>query len=83
MAFGDRTIKILDVSDGQELFSCIGHSGNIASIAWRPDGKLLASASGDKTARVWDAQTESASKGQHPHCEHQRMREGTAVAAGP
>jgi len=65
MAFGDRTIKILDVSDGQELFSCIGHSGNIASIAWRPDGKLLASASGDKTARVWDAQTESASRGQH------------------
>ncbi|HIO77970.1 TPA: hypothetical protein EYG59_05215 [Candidatus Poribacteria bacterium] len=64
MAFGDRTIKILDASDGQELFSCVGHSGDIASVAWSPNGKLLASASRDKTAKVWDAQTESASRGQ-------------------
>ena len=64
MASGDRTIKILDASDGQELFSCVGHSGDIVSVAWSPNGNLLASASKDETAKVWDARIESASRGQ-------------------
>ena len=64
MASGDRTIKILNASDGQELFSCVGHSGDIVSVAWSPNGKLLASASKDETAKVWDARIESASRGQ-------------------
>ena len=34
-----------------------GHTKSINTLAFSPDGKRLASASGDKTARVWDVNT--------------------------
>ena len=34
-----------------------GHSGYVRSVAYSPDGKHVASASGDAAVRVWGAQT--------------------------
>src|SRR5260370_26362677 len=36
-------------------FTYSGHSDYVSAVAWSPDGKRIASASGDHTAQVWDA----------------------------
>ena len=36
-------------------FACSGHSSRITAVVWSPDGKHLASASYDKSARIWDS----------------------------
>jgi WD40 repeat protein/serine/threonine protein kinase len=40
-----------------EILTLKGHTGQVASVAYSPDGKRLASASYGGTTKVWDAQT--------------------------
>ena len=56
-ASGDRTARIWDAANGQNVVVLRGHSRVIRSAAFSPDGKMVVTASEDKTARIWDAET--------------------------
>jgi WD40 repeat protein/serine/threonine protein kinase len=38
-----------------ELHTFIGHRAKVTAVSWSPDGKRLATASGDGTAKLWEA----------------------------
>jgi WD40 repeat protein len=46
---------VWDAESGKELQTLRGHSESVAGVAFSPDGKRLATASWDHTAKVWDA----------------------------
>ena len=50
-------VKIHDVSDRTERFSLKGHTGRVTCVIHSPDGKLIATASWDRTVGLWDSAT--------------------------
>ena len=45
--------KLSDVASGEELKTLKGHSSFVNSVAFSPDGKILAGGSGN-TIKLWD-----------------------------
>ncbi|CAM2070290.1 Non-specific serine/threonine protein kinase [Sulfidibacter corallicola] len=49
--------SLWDLSSGERKAALSGHSAEIRGIAFSPDGKTLASASGDRKILLWDVQS--------------------------
>jgi WD40 repeat protein len=54
---GDRNATIWDAATGRVLLELTGHSLDVASIAYSPDGRRILTSSWDQTAKLWDALT--------------------------
>ena len=58
-AGADGLAKVWDATSGELLLTLAGHSAGLHSLAYSPDGLLIATASDnpDTSVKVWDAQT--------------------------
>jgi WD40 repeat protein/serine/threonine protein kinase/Tfp pilus assembly protein PilF len=50
-------VKISDAATGKTLVTCAGHTGSVIGVTFSPDGRRLATAGFEGTARIWDAET--------------------------
>ena len=73
-----KKIKLWNVETGQKIKTLSGHNGAIFGLAFRPDGKVLASASGDRTVKLWEV-----ASGDRRDTLSQSLKELYAVAFSP
>jgi WD40 repeat protein len=55
LAVGKTVAAVYDTSSGRERHRLAGHQDFISAVAWRPDGKVLATGGRDGVIRLWDA----------------------------
>jgi hypothetical protein len=53
----DHTARLWDVASGKLIRTLQGHSGDVDSVVFSPDGRSIFTASWDHTARQWDKET--------------------------
>ena len=49
-----KAIKLLNIESGKVVHTFQGHTGNVRSLGFSPDGALLASGSDDKSIKIWN-----------------------------
>ncbi|MBL9003976.1 MAG: PD40 domain-containing protein [Myxococcales bacterium] len=55
-SIGEPMARLFDSTDGRFVAELKGHSENIRSVAFSPDGRRLVTTSADHTARIWKAE---------------------------
>jgi len=55
----DHGLRAFDMATGKVLLEPQGHRGPVTQLAYRRDGKVLASGSKDRTIRIWDLATKA------------------------
>jgi WD40 repeat protein len=53
----EKGVRIWDARTGDQVRSIAGHSARVLSVAFSPDGRLLATGAGDGTASLWNVAT--------------------------
>jgi WD40 repeat protein len=74
--------QIWDTSTRQAIVQLVGHSGDVRSVAFFPDGKQIMSASKDGTFRVWDIELLE-EKGEMDGWQVDRDRDDNCWIVGP
>ena len=47
------TAQVWDLSSGRTLAELKGHQKEVRCVAWRPDGRVIATGSGNRTIKLW------------------------------
>ena len=50
-------VRVFDLATGQRNFTLRGHTSNVISVAFSPDARRIATASFDRTVKLWETET--------------------------